>query len=110
MLLRYFNPIGGENRNGFYGSVVGSDKKSVMLKAAMLSIALQAKCPYLSPACAFISLTDFMESLMAGGGDGSSDSFHVDFLEPKRNMIYILDGNQNLKILSVNDIPLVKRL
>ena len=51
-----------------------------------------------------------MESLMAGGGDGSSDSFHVDFLEPKRNMIYILDGNQNLKILSVKDIPLVKRL
>ena len=82
----------GKNLKGFYGSIIGSDKKSVTEKAAMLSTALQAKCPYLSPACAFISLTDFMESLMTGGGDGSSDSFHVDFLEPKRNMIYILDG------------------
>ena len=82
----------GKNLKGFYGSIIGSDKKSVTEKAAMLSTVLQAKCPYLSPACAFISLTDFMESLMTGGGDGSSDSFHVDFLEPKRNMIYILDG------------------
>ena len=82
----------GENRKGFYGSIVGSDKNAVKEKAAILSTALQAKCPYLSPACASISLTDFMESLMVGGGEGSSDSLHVDFLEPKRNIIYILDG------------------
>ena len=82
----------GKDLKGFYGSIVGSDKNSVKEKAEMLSTALQAKCPYLSPARAFISLTDFMESLMAGGSEGSSDSFHVDFLEPKRNMIYILDG------------------
>ena len=82
----------GENIKGFYGSIVGSDKMAIKEKAEMLSTALQVKSPYLSSACASISITDFMESLMVGAGDGFSDSFNVDFAEPKTNMIYILDG------------------
>ena len=82
----------GENIKGFYGSIVGSDKMAIKEKAEMLSTALQVKSPYLSSACASITITDFMESLMTGAGEGYSDSFHVEFAEPKTNMIYILDG------------------
>ena len=82
----------GENIRGFYGSIVGSDKMAIREKAEMLSTALQVKSPYLSSACASISITDFMEFLMSGAGEGFSDSFNVTFTEPKTNMIYILDG------------------
>jgi len=82
----------GENIKGFYGSIVGSDKMAIKEKAEVLSTALQVKSPCLSSACASITITDFMESLMTGAGEGFSDSFNVEFTEPKTNMIYILDG------------------